>query len=64
MADRVLPSRDDDFDLTLEEARALMARGVPVKIVSPPRWTLLTGEDFAVNGAPLVKASFEGRSDG
>ena len=61
MADRVLPSRDDDLDLTLQEAQALMAQGEPVKIVSPPlRWTLLTGEDFAVNGAPLVRANFEG----
>ena len=56
-----LPSRDDDLDLTLEEAQALMAQGEPVKIVSPPlQWILLTGKDFAVNGASLVEANFEG----
>ncbi len=56
-----LPSRDDDLDLTLEEAQALRAQGEAVKIVSTPlQWILLTGKEFAVNGASLVEANFEG----
>ena len=63
MAETPLPGRDDDLDLTLEETQALMAQGEPVKIVLPPsRWTLLTAEDFAVNGTPLVRVSFEGEA--
>ena len=52
-----MTDREDDFDLTLAEARKLMAGGEPVEIVPPPtRTTFVVSGSRELNGALSVDA--------